>query len=171
MIRVKSFPIDQSDEASEFMREHTPFTTERQSGLQFNMGYIVITYDDGIFNFKNIVDKFRNLIGKEIETIELQKHNILRNNHTIDELKPKGYKKTLTDKELVDLCQAEGDDFRTSKDRVKAIFEVENSNLISAKTIQHSLNEISLYEKTISAYAGLPEGNHPLSVLNAKKAK
>lgn len=158
MIRIKSFEISKADEASEFMANHTPLTTEKSPGIQLNMGYIVIMYDDGIFNYKNVVDKFRNLVGKEIETIEVSKHDIKRNNHTIQELKPKGYKKTLTDKELLVLCQAEGDDYKTAGNRVAAIIEVENKNLMAAKTVQHCLAEIKLFEQTLESYGNLPQG-------------
>lgn len=152
MIRLKSFPIEKADEASEFMEKHTPLTTERSPGIQLNMGHIVITYDDGEVNYRNFVDKFRNLIGKEIETIELHKHNIVRNNALIKEITPKGYKRNLSDKELLELCKAEGDEYQTAKDRTKAIIETENSNIITAKSITHSQKEIELYKRTIESY-------------------
>lgn len=162
MIRVKSFKIEDADKASEFMVGHMPLNRDGQPGIQLNLGYIVIFYDDGVFNFNNMVDKFRNLIGKEIEIIELTKHNISRNNATLKELKPKGYKKSLTDEELLALCEAEGDAPEIAKQRVEAIAETEGQNLISTESIQHAFKEIGLYEKTIAGYANMPQGTFAL---------
>lgn len=169
MMRVKSFPIEDADKASDFMTAHMPLNRDGQPGIQLNLGHIVIFYDDGVFNFNNLVDKFRNLIGKEIETIELTKHNISRNNSNLKEIKPKGYKNSLTDKELIELCEKEGDSPEVAKQRVEAIIEIEGQNLIAAKSISHSLNEISLYEKTIGGYAEMPEGVHSVKEVLERK--
>lgn len=169
MMRVKSFPIEDAEKASEFMTIHMPLNRDGQPGIQLNMGHIVIFYDDGVFNFNNLVDKFRNLIGKEIETIELTKHNISRNNSNLKEIKPKGYKNSLTDKELIELCEKEGDSKEIAKQRVAAIIEIEGQNLVSAKGISHSFNEISLYESTIATYAKMPEGIHEFKNVLEKK--
>lgn len=166
MLRVKSFKIEDADAASAFMVEHMPLTRDGQPGIQLNMGHVVIFYDDGVFNFNNLVDKFRNLIGKEIEIIELTKHNISRNNSTLKELKPKGYKKSLSDQELLELCESDGDSPEIAKQRVEAIIETEGQNLLHAKTVQHSFKEIELYEKTIAGYASMPQGTFSIQDLN-----
>jgi IS1 family transposase len=153
MIKIKSFPLDKADEASDFLIEHTPLSTEKQSGIAYTVSHIMIMYDDGVFNYKNMVNKWRNLIGKEIETIEVNKHQIKKNNRYIADLAPKGYKQSMTDVELVKLCEEEGDKHSKALERVKAIVEIENNNLMCSHTVMNAMKEIELYEESIAGYA------------------
>lgn len=155
MIKLRSFPFDKTGEANEFLIDHTPFTTEKGSGIAYTPTHIMITYDDGIFNYNNIVNKFKSLIGKEIEMIELNKHQIKKNNYYLKELAPKGYKKNLTDKELFELCKAEEGEngYKKAKERTNSIAELENNNLMCSHTVMNSMREIELYEETIKSYA------------------
>lgn len=149
-LRIKSFEIaTQTKEADEFLSQNKPITN---GGIQLNMGYIVVIYEDGVINMNSFPKKFQELIGKEIETIEEAKHKIVKNNFTIKEIAPKGYKETLKDTELRDLLVAEGNDFKTAKEKIEAIVECENSNRLCVANITRSQNEIKLYEQTIKSY-------------------
>ena len=183
MLRIKSFKLEDADKASEFMVEHMPLSTEKQSGVAYTMTHIMVTYDDGEFNAKNMVSKFKSLIEKEIENIDLHKHNLRRNKFNLSKRIPKKYKSSLTLDELIKLC-AEQDGIELSQgrvnfliqlgqadeehqkkeynnltreevklaNRVNEIVTIENSTRQSVADIEHSQEEIELYQQSIKEY-------------------
>ena len=59
MIKIKSFPLGKHEDANEFLLTHPPRSTEKQSGIVFHNGSIVIIYDDGVENPEDLKGKVR----------------------------------------------------------------------------------------------------------------
>ena len=151
MIRIKSFDIKtQGDEADKFLQDHQPI---KQGGIQYNMGFVNIIYDDGVINLKGITEAFAEERFKEIKAIEETKHNILKSEYNLNLILPKkGYKELLTDFEVKQLCLKEGDSEAKAKERTKAIFQIKNDILTFKKNIERAELEIKFYNQTIESY-------------------
>lgn len=127
MIKIKSFNLDKADEASDFLIDHTPLTTDKQSGIAYTVSHIMVMYDDGVFNYKNIVNKFKNLIGKERENIALNTHELARNKFNLKKRVPKKYKSGLSTEEILKLC-AEQDGVELTQGRINYLVTLGNAD-------------------------------------------
>lgn len=163
MIKLKTFPIDQHEEANKFLESQLPFTTEKGQGIQIHQGHIVVFYNDGIYNELYSKQKFTDLLNKELESLALFEHNLRRHEFMLKEEAPAGYAKGMTDIKIEELCLVENPsksevykDKKYAKDRtnerVKAIVEIENQLLMTMHSIEHSKSEVELYKKTIASY-------------------
>ena len=159
MIKIKTFTHEQAEEANKFMFEHTPISSEREGisgGIKLTPNYIVLLYEDGEFNYQSMIDKNRALIVGEIAKIETFKTEVMKHSLELKKYAPKGYKKGLSDDDLLLLCkEEEGSDssaHKRAKVRVEAIAEIENKLLMAHKTIEQAMGEIEIYEKSIKKY-------------------
>lgn len=160
MLKVKSFPLDKTDEANLFMETHLPLTTDKMNGIQINMGYLVVFYDDGILNKKHIVQKFQSLISKEEEEIILTKDKIARLRNLIQKTVPAGYKDNLTDNQLLELCIVQGDSNVVKKGqeksdaamRVEGIILQENDLKMQVGHITDCQENIKMFTESKSLY-------------------
>ena len=140
MLKLKSFLLSEADKASEFMEQHPPFSTEKQSGIAYTVTHIVITYEDGLYNPKSIVSKWRTLINQEKEQIDLETHSIKRSQATIKEFAPKKYKENLSVHEIVKLC-AEQDGVEMSQGRINYLVDMGKSDEAHQKQAVKSLTD------------------------------
>lgn len=154
MIKIASFSIDEAEAANAFMEKHTPLTNKENalSGIQLNMGSIVIFYEDGVFNYQNLIDRKQTEIINKIQSIELHKGLLVEEKKKIKTIAPKGYKSTLTQNELVELCKADGSTHVMAKDRAGMIIAAENQILMSTKTISLSMEDIETYKAQVEEY-------------------
>jgi hypothetical protein len=160
MIRIKSFSIAESDEANKFMETHTPTISQApgggvQRGIQINMGYIIIFYEDGEFSYQSLYDKTRAAIVNAKENVEIRREEIVNNTNALEALAPAGYKPNMPDKDIMELCKKEGATEQQAKDTISAIAELENKNLMAAATIKKWLDEIAQAEKFAKQYKKL----------------
>src|SRR5258707_14208959 len=127
MLKVKSFLLSEADEASKFMVDHPPFTTEKQSGISYTVTHIMVMYDDGVYNPKSITSKWRTLINQEKEQIDLEGHSIKRSQTTIKEFAPKKYSEKLSVHEIVKLC-SEQDGVEMTQGRINYLVDMGKSD-------------------------------------------
>lgn len=76
MIRLKTFPIEQTEQANKFMEDHPPRSTEKQSGLVFHNGNIVIIHDDGTNNPEDHKGKVRGELEGDRSKLMLVEHSL-----------------------------------------------------------------------------------------------
>ena len=143
MLRIKSFLLADADAASEFMEQHPPFSTEKQSGIAYTVTHIMCTYDDGIYNPKSIISKWRTLINQEKEQIDLENHSIKRSQATIKEFAPKKYKENLAVHEIVKLC-AEQDGIEMSQGRINYLVDMGKSDEAHQKQAVKTLSDAEI---------------------------
>ena len=153
MLRIKTFPVAESEAANEFMESHMPLTTDKMSGIQLNMGSIVVFYDDGVFNYKHIVQKFKSLATKEIEEIIYTEDKLARAKGMLEQTIPSGYKETLTEQEVLTLCLAEGDTKEQAKVRMEGIAMQENDIKMLVHQIMEARENIKKFEASAKKYA------------------
>lgn len=153
MLRVKSFPLEKTDEANAFMEDHMPHSTDKMSGIQINMGHLVIFYEDGILNQKHLAQKFQSLISKEQEEIVYSKDKLMRLRKVIKKTVPKGYKETSTDEEVLALCMEEGDSKQDAKRRVEGITLQENDLKMQVAHVMECEDNIQMFEESMKLYA------------------
>lgn len=107
MIKIKTFPIEFTEEANAFMEQNPPRSTEKQSGVVFHNGYIVIIYDDGT---ENPIDKI-GMIKTQLEGDRTKKSTIEQSKlvaeialkdleNEMKAVRPKWYDETLSHTEL-----------------------------------------------------------------------
>ncbi len=107
MIKLKSFPIDRADEANSFMQEFPPRSTDKQSGIVFHNGTIVVIYDDGVINPKDREGKIRGEIEGDQSKLMLTQHSLeqarvalAEEKKMLTKLAPKGYETGMTDTQI-----------------------------------------------------------------------
>ena len=89
------------------MKEHAPRSTEKQSGIVFHNGQVVIIYEDGI---ENPEDKKGKIIGEregDKQKLLLVEHSLNQakaaleeETKSLEEIVPKGYKTGMSDSEI-----------------------------------------------------------------------
>lgn len=126
MIKVRTFLIDEHEEANKFMEMHKPRSTAQSSGLIFHEGRICIVYEDNHTPTNNIIDRLENLLQEERDN--------LVNNRIVLELNETGLKK----------FAPPGFDFKLSDTKIKALIEQTNPTL--------TYNEVKMIMERLAAY-------------------
>lgn len=107
MIKLKTFPVEKSEEANEFMQMHPPRSTEKQSGIVFHNGHIVIIHDDGEVNTEDLKGKMRGELEGDRSKLMLVEHSLGMAREALDAeieqlytVAPKEYKVGMPDEEI-----------------------------------------------------------------------
>lgn len=107
MIRIQTFPIDKAAEANAFMEANPPRSTDKQSGIVFHNGNIVIIYDDGKVNPEDRKGKIRGELegdqGKRMlieHSLGLAKSALDKELENLRAMAPEGYKIGMPDEEI-----------------------------------------------------------------------
>lgn len=107
MIKLKTYPITEADSANEFMKEHPPRSTEKQSGIVFHNGHIVIIHDDGSLNPSEEKGRIYGELEGDRGKMFLVKHSLTMAELALDKeledlqkLVPEGYQMEMGDDEL-----------------------------------------------------------------------
>lgn len=152
MIKLKSFPIEKTEEANEFIASNPPRSTEKQSGIVFHNGNIIIIYDDHQENPLEKTDTFISLLSAKRKERMIAQHSMITAQIALDDMKPKGYSSKLSDTQIKKLLEEQGNGLLEYKD-IKAVMEqmvnLENKILMSKHEIRRIDFEIKGYEKML----------------------
>lgn len=150
MIKIKAFPVENYEEANAFIKDNPPRSTEKQSGMIFHNGNIVIIYDDG---FENPVDRegtIKTLLEGARQKLWLVEHQLETAKLALEELAPKDFEPKLSSSKLKELVKEEMPDaeYKDIESRVNQIENAEN-------TLTMDLHEYKRIEREIKAYENL----------------
>lgn len=149
MIRIASFPIDKFDEANAFMDTHQPRSTEKQNGIVFHNGNIVIIYDDNRLVSTNPIARVSNLLQDEKDKILNNKIVMAMGKDGLERFAPKGYDPKMSDTKLKDLIQQANPTlgYNDIKEIVSRLTLYTNQVLQAEFTIKESEFAVKVYEK------------------------
>ena len=76
MIKIRTFKLDEWEEANKFLEIHSPRSTEKQSGMFFHSDYIGIIYDDGKDNPEDRRATMRLRLEGERQKYDILEHEV-----------------------------------------------------------------------------------------------
>lgn len=149
MIRVKTFKLEDTDKADEFIAKNKPIA---QNGIQLNMGHIVVIYDDGIMHPQYLLRTHQDKLNTELTKKDSAQFNIMFNEAFISKFAPKGYSNKLTDIEVKRLFEKDGVESTKARDLTKIIFAKRNSILQEQANIHDCDLQIACLSEIIKEY-------------------
>lgn len=115
MLKLQTFPISEFKEANAFTEKHPPRSTDKQSGIVFHNGSIVIIYDDGKEHPEALKATMRTQLEGDREKRMLSEHSLAQVNSALADamanlasLMPEGYKPGMANGELRRILEASG---------------------------------------------------------------
>lgn len=108
MIKIKTFEIKEAEAANKFMAEHPPRSTEKQSGLVFHNGSIVIIYDNGEVNPKDREGVITTQLEGDRSKLLLVEQQLKMAEISLADIKPKGYVEGMSHNKIKDLLTKNG---------------------------------------------------------------
>ena len=146
-IKLKSFSMEKTEEANKFMLENPPRSTEKQSGMIFHSGHIVIIYDDGKENPKEREGMLKGLLEGERQKKALTFHKLTMAQLALDRIKPVKYVLFMSDTRLNKLLEEQGmNNYEERKAIVNEIANLENEIKMDSHEIKRMDYEIEAYQ-------------------------
>lgn len=168
MIKLKSFPIEKYEEANDFMEFNAPRSTEKQSGVVFHNGHIVIIYDDGQENLGDLEGKIKTQMAGDRNKRMLSEHSLEEVQVALPEattklisLKPEGYVQGMSNAELKRILEKEGKDtegikaadYAQIRDTIDAaqqqVDNLENQKLMDEHEVRRLTYSVKAWEKML----------------------
>ena len=172
MIKIKSFPLRKHEDANEFLLTHPSRSTEKQSGIVFHNGRIVIIYDDGIENPEDLKGKVRGEIDGDRSKLMLIQHSLEQAKSALREenlelasRSPEGYEHGMKDEQIrlllkkdasvsgIDMTHVDNVMLQNFKDYVapieQRITNLENEILMDEHEVKRITNSIIGWEKLL----------------------
>ena len=155
MIKIKTFPIEDAENANKFMLKNPPRSTEKQSGLVFHNGNIVIIYDDGKFNPNDRLGRIRSLLEGERAKLEIVEHSRSVAAVALEQEAPKGWKRGMSQKEFREICAKESGNneyipAQMIDQRMGRVEQLDNQILMDTHEVRRMKIEIQAYEKELA---------------------
>lgn len=156
MIKLKTFSIEQAEEANTFMKKNPPRSTDKQSGIIFHNGSIVIIYDDGVDNDYEIVGTIRGEIEGATKRLFIIEHKVRTAKLALEKIKPEGYVSGMTNSKLRDLLKAQTGDKYIPADKLDSmqaqIESLEQTLMIDAHETERINLETDAYRAMLKEY-------------------
>lgn len=133
MIKIKTFPVEKSEDANKFIEKNPPRSTDKQSGMVFHNGTIVIIYDDGVVNPNDRVGTIKTQLEGDRSKLLLVQQQLKMAEISLEDVKPKGYVSGM------------------SHNKIKELLVKKNgiSNDINAELISSIINQVTNIENEI----------------------
>ncbi len=149
MRKIKSFPVEKHEEANKFMAENPPRSTDKQSGIIFHNGHIVIIYDDGVECEVDKQGHLKTLLEGERAKLWLVEHKSEVARIALKDIAPKGYVKGMSTTQIKKLVEETGAPYEKVQSIVAQIENAENTLLMDEHEVRRLGYEIKAYENLL----------------------
>lgn len=152
MLKLKSFTLDQLDEANDFIEKNPPRSTERQSGLIFHEDRLVVIYDDYRVNLLDKKNITYALYEKELQTLIVTEPKLEITKRELKAITPPEFEEGDSKNVLESKLRAKN----MSKDDINYLINhllaFQSNIVLNTATIEGCKENIAYYEELLTSF-------------------